>query len=289
MAFDFQRDSLYVAPINLWVEDEITGAYLDAVWNNPSITFLIGGGSEGVQAIVSDAQKAGHANVFAVIDRDFRQTNKANWSDLARNSRRFILPRHEIENYLLDSVALAGCRLNNLQRTAAEIDGMMEARAHDLCWWAACRDVVAEIRQRFRDGFLIDPPCKAMTEQEAHAHICQTEWFRGLQQKVDLTAPESVRQSLADAHSRANQALASGEWKKEFAGKEILRDIGSRICDQRKIPGYAGKPSQFHEDLAKEVGAWQRENNTVPQDLTDLLGALLQRIARGKPGKTPGS
>ncbi|MHB1558074.1 MAG: hypothetical protein ACYC61_11475 [Isosphaeraceae bacterium] len=289
MARDVARASLYAAPINLWVEDEVTRAYLDAVWNNPSIRFLIGGGSEGVQAIVSDAQKAGHANVFAVIDRDFRHTNKANWSDPAKSPRRYILPVHEIENYLLDSVALEGCRLNNLKKAAVQIESMMEARAHDLCWWAACRDVVAEIRRRFRDDFLTDPPCSVSTEPQAQGHICKSPWFEKLSHEATRTTEEDIHQLLADAHTRANQAISNGQWRTEFAGKEILRDVGSRICDQTKIRGYAGKPSQFHEDLAKEVGAWQRENNAVPKDLTDLVDALQQRIARSRPGKMPGS
>ena len=50
-------------------------AYLDVIWNTTSVRFLIGGGHEGVQAVVNDAEKAGYANVFALIDRDFRQTN----------------------------------------------------------------------------------------------------------------------------------------------------------------------------------------------------------------------
>jgi hypothetical protein len=39
------------------------------------------------------------------------------------------------------------------------------------------------------------------------------------------------------------------------------------------------------EDLAKDVGAWQRENKKVRIDLTDLLEALQQRIARPRAGR----
>jgi hypothetical protein len=59
VARDVARASLYTAPINLWVEDELTRAYLDAVWNSPAVKFLIGGGNEGLQAIVNDAERAG--------------------------------------------------------------------------------------------------------------------------------------------------------------------------------------------------------------------------------------
>ena len=69
---DVARASLYRGPINLWVEDEVTRTYLSEIWNNPAVAFLIGGGNEGVRAIVNDAEAFGFANVFALIDRDFR-------------------------------------------------------------------------------------------------------------------------------------------------------------------------------------------------------------------------
>jgi hypothetical protein len=285
VARDVARASLYGAPINLWVEDEVTRAYLDAVWNNPSVRFLIGGGSDGVQAIVKDAEQAGLPNVFAVIDRDFRQTNKPRWLDSTDGPRKFILPVHEIENYLLDSDALAACRLNNVKKADAEIRDLMKKKAESLCWWAACRSAIAEMRRRFREGFLNDPPCAEITEQQARDHICASDWFNALRQKVDQTTEADVHMLLAQAHSEAAQAIDTGDWIREFAGKEILRDVGSRICDQTKFPAYRLRTAQFHEDLAKEVGAWQRENNLVPRDLTDLLSALQQRIARPSPGK----
>ena len=98
---DVGRASLYSAPINLWVEDEVTRTYLLEVWNdNPMIKCLIGGGYEGGHAIVKDdAETVGYPNVFSVVDRDFRQSNKHKWADPARiNLRLFTLPVHEIEN-----------------------------------------------------------------------------------------------------------------------------------------------------------------------------------------------
>ncbi len=157
MARDVARPSLYRAPINLWVEDELTRDYLDAIWNSSSVAFLIGGGNEGVQAIVNDAEKAGYPNVFAVIDRDFREADKASWTNPNKTSRRFVLPAHEIENYLLDADALAASRFNNMGKTAVEINEMMATAASRLCWWAACRDVVAELRRRFRQDFMTGP------------------------------------------------------------------------------------------------------------------------------------
>ena len=148
------------------------------------IAFLIGGGNEGVQAIVNDAEEAGYPNVFAVIDRDFRESNKASWINPGKTSRRFILPAHEIENYLLDADALAASRFNTMGKTAVEINKMMATAASRLCWWAACRDVVAELRRRFRQDFMQDPRCPPVdSEAQARNHICDAPWFVRLARK----------------------------------------------------------------------------------------------------------
>ncbi len=232
-----------------------------------------------MQAIVNDAERAGYPNVFALIDRDFRPTNRTSWMNPQKTFRTFVLPVHEIENYLLDAAALAPIRLNNLGKTEAEIDDMMALAAGRLCWWMACRNVIAVLRQRLREEFLSDPPRNLSTEGQAREHICNSAWFRKLPQEVGQTTEAHVHQLLTEAHRAADQSLVAGRWKTEFAGKEILRDVGSRICNQKQIRGYRPTQAQFDEDLAKEVGAWQRQNNTVPTDLTDLLGALQQRIA----------
>jgi hypothetical protein len=277
------RASLYRAPINLWVEDELTRAYLDAVGNSPVIAYLIAGGNEGVQAIVSDAEKAGFPNVFGLIDRDFRQSNKPSWMDRNKTFRRFILPVHEIENYLLDADALAASRFNNLGRSTDDIEAMMTTAAGRRCWWAACRDVVAELRRRFRHDFMPDPTCPPVeSEAQARAHICQSPWFVKLAQETGRTTEADVHQLLSDHHLTATQSLVDGRWKAEFAGKDIFHDVGSRICHLPGLQGYKPSPAEFDEDLAKEIGVWQRENNAVPSDLIDLLSALQQRIARAR-------
>jgi hypothetical protein len=279
---DVARASLYRGKINLWVEDELTRAYLSAIWNNPDVAFFIGGGNEGVRAIVIDAEKAGFSNVFALIDRDFKETNKLGWMDPSKTFRTFVLSVHEIENHLLDAAALSASRFNNLSKTEAEIDTIMKEKAMQLCWWAACRDVVAELRTRFCNGFLSHPNQDVDCEAKAQKHICESLWYQKLRQEVDRSTIPDVHKLLANAHIIANQCLSDGKWRTEFAGKEILRDIGSRICDHTKFKSSGSERSTaaFNEDLAKEVGAWQRVNDKVPADLIDLLTALQTRIAR---------
>jgi hypothetical protein len=280
MARDVARAELYRASINLWVEDTVSREYLTVLWNSPQdIFFLIGGGNEGVRGAVKDAESAAFSNVFGLIDRDFRQSNRSDWNTPGKTFHTFILPVHEIENYLLDPHALAASRLNTLACTAAQIEDHLNQAAERLTWWSACRDVVAELKRRFRDDFVTDPPCGTISDKEAAAHhICNSPWFRKLSLESSRTGESDVRQLLSAAHAKAQSNLADGSWRGEFAGKEIYRDIGSRICDRSALPGYQAKRVEFDTDLAKDVAAWQSAYNRVPHDLAELLAALRRRI-----------
>ena len=174
MPRDVARAGLYRGSINLWVEDALTREYLSTLWNDPSVFFLVGGGNEGVRAIVKDADEVGFANVFGLTDRDFRPTNKPGWNDPNRTFRTFVLPVHEIENYLLDSRSLRSSLFNNRGLSETDIQTIIEEAAGRLCWWAACREVVAELKRRFREPFVIDPPCTLNSQSAAKDHICNS-------------------------------------------------------------------------------------------------------------------
>lgn len=150
MARDIARQTLYSASINLWVEDRLTREYLSRIWNDADVRFFVGGGNDGVRALAEDAADNGFSNVFGLTDRDFRPSNKRDWTNPQKNFRTFVLPAHEIENYLLDAHALAACRFNNRKLTADAIEEFMWSFAAGLCWWAACRvgRIEAEVPRR---------------------------------------------------------------------------------------------------------------------------------------------
>jgi hypothetical protein len=280
MPRDVARATLYRGQINLWVEDELSREYLSALWNDPGVAFFIAGGNDGVRAVVQDTDPADFPNVFGVIDRDFRPTNRARWTAPGGTFRTFVLPVHEIENYLLDPTALAASRLNTLGQTGAQVEDHLRRAAGRLTWWAACREVIAELKRRFREEFVPDPGCGAVTDEAgALDHIVRSSWFARLAGECSRTTEPEIRQLLAQAHTAALAQLAADRWRSEFAGKEIFRDVGSRICDRTRLRGYHPTPAEFDIDLAKEVAAWQAANGRVPPDLADLLTALRQRIA----------
>ena len=49
--------------------------------------------------------------------------------------RTYVLPVHEIENYLLDSSALSASRFNNRRPSERDIQTIIEEAAGRLCWW----------------------------------------------------------------------------------------------------------------------------------------------------------
>uniref|UniRef100_UPI0013EA21D6 DUF4435 domain-containing protein n=1 Tax=Aquisphaera insulae TaxID=2712864 RepID=UPI0013EA21D6 len=270
MPRDVARAGLYRGKINLWVEDALTREYLSAVWKaDPDVHFLIGGGNEGVRAIIKDAEDAGFVNVFGVTDRDFRPTNRDDWKNPSKTFRTFVLPVHELENYLLDSDAIQSSRLNNQGLDAPQIEGAMKKRAGELCWWAACRDVVAEIKRRFRDRFISDPPCSPADLATSKKHICDSPWFQKLSSEVARSSESEIEKLLQEKHGVAQESLANGTWRQDFAGKEIFRDACSRICDRTQLKR-GMSPTEFDIDLTKDVAAYQVKASTVPSDLVEL-------------------
>lgn len=276
MPHDVARAAFYRGRINLWVEDALSLEYLSALWNDPDVAFFIGGGNEGVRAVVEDAKAAKYANVFGVIDRDFRESNQANWRDETRDFRVFILPVHEIENYLLDAQALHQSRFNNRRLPADKLEKLIKQAADRLVYWALCRDVLAELKRRFREPFVPDPPRNLDSFESAKIHICNHPWFKKLAHEVERISETDIVGLLNDGFQDCQARLDDGRWRSDFAGKEIFRDIGSRIFDRRK----SRFPVEFDNDLAKDIAAAQVAANSVPPDLTELLAALKRRIAR---------
>jgi hypothetical protein len=272
------------ATLVLWVEDSLTRDYLRATWGNPTgVAFRLGGGNDGVRAIVKAFEEEGHPNVFGVTDRDFRPSNKADWTNAAKTFRTFVLPVHEVENYLLDSAALQASRYQNRGVDIPTIEARMVGKASQLCWWAACRDAIAEPKRRFREPFVPDPKQSVIDEATARAHICGSAWFLKLATETGRSSAADVHALLTGSYAIASGRLADGTWRQDFAGKEILRDVAGWMCDRTKIPRFPPSDAEFYSDLAKAIAVWQVANSTVPADLTDLLTALIARIGPPRP------
>jgi len=258
--------------ITLFVEDPLTRDYLREIWEHATeVVFRLGGGNDGVRAIVRTFEEEGHPNVFGVTDRDFRDANHKDWFSSAKTFRTFVLPVHEIENYLLNADALHASTFRNRNLSPVEIEARMCKKATKLCWWAACRETIAELKRRFREPFVPDPSQAVVDRKAAIDHICDSPWFTKLEAEAARSTRVDVHKLLGANHVRMIARLDDGSWRQDFAGKEILRDVAGWMCDQTKLARRPARNADFHADLAKEIGRWQVANKTVPGDLSNLL------------------
>jgi hypothetical protein len=140
-----------------------------------------------------------------------------------------------------------------------------------------------KLRQRFQGYFLKDPTPAVQTPNHAFEHICRDEWFTTIPRRFHGLNDDRIRKLLVRAQLRAEAQLDSGRWKADFPGKEIFHHIGSMIFRPIKNAAYQPTSAELHTDLAKEVGAWQRENNRIHPSLIELREALRLRISRRPP------
>jgi len=274
MPVDLVRPTFYRAPINLYVEDRTTLVYLKELWLDPAIAYFLGAGNDGVAAIIRVDQEAGHLNVFGVIDRDYGPSNRTRWE--RPETRLFRLDSHEVENLMLDAPALKNSRWSNVGHSVGQIEALLIEAAERRCWYEACRSVLGTIRRRFRENFINDPPQDLPDLEAAKRHFCESDWFRDLATNTAQTTEADIAGLLETAHDQATIQLADGTWRQEFSGKEIFKDVASRICDRQKFGGI--RSSKLHGDLAEDVAGWQSKTGQVPPELESLHATLRGRV-----------
>ena len=238
----------YRGAINLWVEDTLTRDYPRKVWpDDPAVVFYVGGGNEGVSAVLREAEIAGLTNVFAFIDRDFGLTNRPSWNN-AVASRRLVSSVHEVENHILDVDALAGCSLNTGGKNAADIEARMRQRATELAWWMACRCVIAEARRTTLSDFPAHPTCPPVVDQPtAEGYLLALPWWGDIQAFAPSLTNPNLQTRLVAHHAVAAGWIANGQWVAEFPGKELFRarsGLGLSESPSRRVPCLARRGSR---------------------------------------------
>lgn len=267
-------------PILLIVEDRITKEYLYTTWGADQQYFniLTSGSHVVVKGSVEDLRKHGSSNVFGLIDRDFENDNVARWSSVNNPPYIFRPSRHELENFLLDWNALAGCDLNQRRKqpsTASEIQSWAENEANKQPWWLACRKCLSEFQTLHGDGFPSAPTMPKMVDfQSAYDHIADSSWFSGLQSKTnEILNAQNLTTRLISSEAEYRGDVTSGNWIRTFSGKEIFNHIRSRI---HSIPN--SPTAEPNVDLAKSVGKWQLAQSAIPPEVDQLRRVLKARV-----------
>ncbi len=270
--------------IVLWVEDMTTKEYLLKIWQPEDSLFqiLIAGSNESVKAVVHDNIKSGYDHVFGLIDRDFGDSNRHRWGEPNNGlsvfkPERFKPERHEIENYLLDWDALAGCTENSRNnRTRNEIETRANGFAAELLCWMACRQTIVTLRERLLGNFPLHPRLNKIDSlDKAKDYIMKSRhWWRALPGTNQYIANErNISLELKWTHGNHKDDLEDGNWVKSFSGKEIYCHIKGFMVNARYAP-----VETMDTDLAKSVAEWQFANGAIPQELLDLKDCLKTRV-----------
>jgi hypothetical protein len=263
------------APLILWVEDELTRAYLTEVWNDKDIGILNAGTKESVNAVVRDAREA---HVFGVVDRDFGVSNADRWATPRPDLTIYRLPVFEIENYLLDADLIAGCDANYAQQAETAICQRIQTSARGMVFWLACRDVLAGFRDRIIGDFPKHPGRNTIQNlQDAEDYIRTRPWYQQLAASAASVGVD-VGAALQAAETRRRAQLADGSWKREYPGKELFREARGLVYQNLPTPS-AGSKSERDIAVARSVARQQDQQNRVPQDLIDLRSVLKARVS----------
>jgi len=268
-------DALLIArPIVLWVEDWLTKEYLARIWQPQDALFqvLVAGGHDSVRAVVRNLRIQDYRRVFGFRDRDFGRSNRSNWSRQT-DIEVYVGSRLEIENYLLDWAALAGCTINQkFQRSVDQVKQRAESCAGSMIWWMACRQVIAGYHERLFADFPDHPSMgNVNTQADAERYIQEQSWFQSFSaHSQHILDPGSLAADLGSAHADQEDFHQSGKWIEEFSGKEIFRHLRGYLVNE--------DDGEADVNLAKSVADWQVQNNSVPQELLELRDALRRRV-----------
>lgn len=276
MTFDVDIPSLYRGRvINLWVEDAVVAAYLREVWSDGEIHILIGGGVSAVEAMAKHAVENRYPNVFGLVDRDFGESNYPDWKTSGKTFRRFVLPVHEVENLLLDCEGLAGCSVNDNEKTVDEVRQRLKTLATSLAPYMACRAVITELRHVVLDDFPAHPKRDAVPDiATAEALIVQSEWFRKIAVRTQAAATaDEIRRRLNERYAEYLSHLGTEQWLETFSGKELFRDVVSFVYRGTGISG-----QQRDIDAAKAIARWQSESGKKPAVVLELRAAMRLRL-----------
>ncbi len=265
-------DSIYkAARIVLWVEDTCTRDYLQEAWKRtPDVAFIVAGGNKHIQQLILETRRLNIGHVFGILDRDFGRSNREKWN----TADNFYLPRHEIENYLLDAYAFTSSPFNTRNRSRSDVTTEMQRLANLQPAWLACRHTLNTLRCEATDGFLGSPNLIDITDAStAVNHIVMSAWFQQVASRLtsSLTVVETSKR-IDEAIAQFQTDLLTDAWIAKFSGKEIFRQLRAYTYQPPQ------KPGNPDNDFAKSVGSWQAANDRVPPDIIDLLSAIRTRV-----------
>lgn len=192
---DYQSISVYSNLALVFVEDEITKAYLNEIYrpNLALIRIENAGNLQNVRSLVDyhkDKQPC-----FGIVDRDYR------WSKASKQGNIYMLSKHEIENYMLDAESIAQSTFNAKKRLSPDriskrIDDFLEAKR----MWFTCCYILAELNIRINQGFPHNPKLSEIQDSAAIVrYLAESKFDKRLDEVVQSINPSQINQLVNSA------------------------------------------------------------------------------------------
>ncbi len=255
---------LDAAKVHVLVEDELTQTMLSTAWADTAVRVDAVGGSDAVNALVTDARKRGADTVFGVVDRDFNVS--AGWYGEGSLYR---LERHEAENYLLDFETLAA--IARVPRQVIEAEAAKFSNAFTA--YMAARSVLREVSLGLTEHFPPSPSIPSVQTPfglpDAIAHVQATKFWSGLRYGLNVRwASGSLSTSVAQRDCLYTSEAQNGKWIDTFSGKEVFRHLR----------GSFKRLSAPDETIAKKVARRWQKQGSAPNELTTLCAELKRKV-----------
>ena len=232
----------------LWVEDDLTRAFLTEIWQDPQIRILSAPGKDAVKHLMNAVplDKRGK-RVVGLVDLDLDVPS--DWHD----PNKFIVTTavHEFENYLLDFDILGSLA----QETPSDIELVAKTYANQILWWMACKHSLRDMKRNMSVDFPKDPSLGPMTQDDAIKHICAAGYPNELKKVSNHFTESDIAKKVAHHGQQYADDLASpdAKWKRTFSGKEIFRHVRANMSGFHRFDQQDLTPAQRDENLAMRM------------------------------------
>lgn len=271
-----RTQSLNTNPLSttIFVEDELCKQYLSEIWKKDlTLLNIVCAGSKDRVISLTSFYLEQEQSCWGIVDRDFNWDNKQNPNHI------FVLDKHEIENYLLDPEAIYESDFNILKKTSrrkssiSDIDNAIRQFTIDKRMWFASCFILFQIRRRLNSVFPKNPAISKIEDIESIIHYIEnSDLIKRIEILLNEINGESLKSFVSKNISIIDKIYSDSKAVDLFPGKQVFMHIKSTLPGTSYI-----KSSAIDLDLAKQIGRFQYQNNSIPQEFLQIRDRITSR------------
>ena len=283
-------DAAFGSKISVYVEDEITRRYLNAIIGDKGklVSFIVVGGAKTVLGMLEDAVRCNRKDVtFGIVDRDYACSDSYGWSEKSGASY-YKLPMHEIENYLLDFDAIAEFTPKGKPtgKSAEHWRIIAHTVAKEYLYSIVYNQLISDVRRKIgckfpkqivlssspkRDYAIITNGETLHSTDDVVRRFEAEPWFGEIETGIAEFKQHDSLLSIINSHVANYTAILNSTddaWKRDFPGKEMFEGITNAM---------SMTPDERCE-LARWIGERQKMRDAIPDDIQKILAKILSCI-----------